>query len=60
MVQLQSVEMKWRLRQVLPIIENILVLILEVVRLPVQYCFSLNFDNICMERTWIRAKVHFV
>ena len=31
-------------------VENILVLILNVVRLSVLECFSVIFDNICMER----------
>ena len=33
-----------------------LVLILNVVRLSVYDCFSLIFDNICMEKTWVRKK----
>ena len=49
-----SVEMKWWYWNILSILENILVLILNVVRLSVYDCFSVIFDNICMERTWIR------
>ena len=37
------------------------VLILDVVRLSVKgFFFSLHFDNICMERTWIKPKVHLI
>ena len=38
----------------LSIVENILVLFLNVVRLFVQDCLSAIFDNICTEITWIR------
>ena len=38
----------------LSIVENVLVLIVNVVRLFVWDCLSAIFDNICMERTWIR------
>ena len=32
------------------------VLILNVVRLSVYDCFSFIFDNICIEKTWVRKK----
>ena len=34
--------------------------ILNVVRLSVEQCCLVIFDNICMERTWIRPKVHLI
>ena len=44
---------------ILSIDENILVL-LNVVRLSIWDCFSVIFDNICMERTQMRGKVHLM
>ena len=52
--------MKRWLRKVLSIVANILVSILDVVGFSVYDCFSLIFDNIFMERTWIRPTVHLI
>ena len=42
------------MKKILSIVENILVLILNIARLSIEDCFSVIFDNICMERTWIK------